>query len=110
MGEYYGKKSLNMSRKTKRAKEKGKAKEKSRNTITSSQKKKKAIEAKMVKNNSSNILAKNFDFDPQEYRDKSLLFDLKKTSEEQILRRYWKKYLMTTNILLNIEMEQIPSK
>ena len=41
----------------------------------------------MVKNNSANILAKNFDFDPQEYRDKSLLFDLKKTSEEQILRR-----------------------
>lgn len=64
----------------------------------------------MVKNNSANILAKNFDFDTQEYRDKSLLFDLKKTSEEQILRRYWKKYLMTTNILLNIEMEQIPSK
>ena len=43
---------------------------------------KKAIEAKMAKNNSAKILAKKFDFDPQEY--KSLLFDLKKTSEEQI--------------------------
>ena len=52
------------------------------------------------------LLAQNFAF-PQEYRDKSLLFDLKKTSEEQSSRQYWKKYLMTTNIILNIEMERI---
>ena len=52
---------------------------------------KKAIEAKMAKNNSAKILAKKFDFDPQEYLDKSLLFDLKKTSEEQIFEAVLEK-------------------
>ena len=45
---------------------------------------KKAIQAKLAKNNSAKLLAKNFDFDLQEYLDKSLLFDLKEMSEEQI--------------------------
>ena len=45
---------------------------------------KKTIEANIAKNSSAKILAKTFDFDPQEYLDKFLLFDLKKTSEEQI--------------------------
>ena len=45
---------------------------------------KKALEAGMVKNNSARILPKNFDFDLQELLDKSLLFDLRKTSKEKI--------------------------
>ena len=44
----------------------------------------KGIDAKMSKNNSAEISAKNFNFDPQEHLDKSLLFDLKKTSKEKI--------------------------
>ena len=42
------------------------------------------IEQQMAKKNSKGILSKTFDFDPGEYLDKSLLFDLKKTSEEKI--------------------------
>ena len=38
----------------------------------------------MAKNNSARILPKNFDFDLQELLDKSLLFDLRKTSKEKI--------------------------
>ena len=45
---------------------------------------KKALEAGMAKNNSARILPKNFDFDLQELLDKSLLFDLRKTSKEKI--------------------------
>ena len=52
---------------------------------------KKLIEVKMAKNNSAKILTKNFDFDPQEYLDKSLLFDLKKTSKEQIFKAILEK-------------------
>ena len=52
---------------------------------------KKAIEAKLAKNNSAKLLAKNFDFDLQEYLDKSLLFDLKETSEEQIFEAILEK-------------------
>ena len=45
---------------------------------------KKALEVGMAKNNSARILPKNFDFDLQELLDKSLLFDLRKTSKEKI--------------------------
>ena len=45
----------------------------------------------MAKNNSAKILAKNFDFDPQECLVKSFLFDLKKTSEEQIFEAILEK-------------------
>ena len=38
---------------------------------------KKLIEKKMAKKNSKSILSGTFDFDPEEYLDKSLLFDLK---------------------------------
>ena len=33
-----------------------------------------------------------FNFDLEEYLDKSLLFDLKKTSEEKYSMGYWKRY------------------
>ena len=52
---------------------------------------KKAIEAKMARNKSAKILAKNIDFGPQQYLDTSLLFDLKKTSEEQIFEAILEK-------------------
>ena len=38
----------------------------------------------MVENNSKLLLSWKFDFDPEEILDKSLLFDLKKTSEDKI--------------------------
>ena len=38
----------------------------------------------MAKNNSKAIISGTFGFDPEDYLDKSLLFDLKKTSEEKI--------------------------
>ena len=44
---------------------------------------KKAIGRKMAKNNSKAIISGTFDFDPKDYLDKSLLFDLMKTSEEK---------------------------
>ena len=56
---------------------------------------KKFIENRMAKKNSNAILSKTFDFDPQEYLDKSLLFDLKKTSEEKIFDSILKKILDT---------------
>ena len=45
---------------------------------------KKFLEQQMAKKNSKAILSKTFDFDPEKYLDKSLLFDLKKTSEDKI--------------------------
>ena len=36
----------------------------------------------MAKNNSKAIISGTFGFDPEDYLDKSLLFDLKKTSKE----------------------------
>ena len=39
---------------------------------------------KWQKKNSKSILLSTFDFDPEEYLDKSLLFDLKKISKEKI--------------------------
>ena len=44
---------------------------------------KKFLKQQMGKKNSKAILSKTFDFDPEEYLDKSLLFHLKKTSEEK---------------------------
>ena len=40
--------------------------------------KKKALEVNVAKKNSQAIISKTFDFDPEDYLDKSLLFDLKK--------------------------------
>ena len=42
---------------------------------------KKLIGKKMAKKNSQSILSRTFDFDPEEYLDKSLLFGLKISSE-----------------------------
>ena len=42
------------------------------------------LKKKIAKKNSKSILLGTFDFDPEEYLDKSLLFDLKKTREEKI--------------------------
>ena len=54
---------------------------------------KKNREQKVVENNSRLLLSGKFDFDPKEILDKSLLFDLQKTSEEKkFLIRYLKKY------------------
>ena len=58
--------------------------EKSIHTPKHPRERKKFIEQQMGKKNSKGILSKTFDFDPAEYLDKSLLFDLKKTSEEKI--------------------------
>ena len=58
--------------------------EKSIQTSKHPRERKKFIEQQMGKKNSKGILSKTFDFDPAEYLDKSLLFDLKKTSEEKI--------------------------
>ena len=38
----------------------------------------------MAKNNSKAIISGTFDFDPEDYLIKSLLFDLKKTRKEKI--------------------------
>ena len=38
----------------------------------------------MAKNKSKLLLSGKFDFDPEEILDKSLSFDLKKTSDEKI--------------------------
>ena len=38
----------------------------------------------MAKNNSKAIISGTFHFDPEDYLDKSLLFDLRKTGEEKI--------------------------
>ena len=46
-----------------------------------------------VENNSKLLLSGKFDFDPQEILDKSLLFDLKKTSGEKIFGLILEKLL-----------------
>ena len=45
----------------------------------------------MAKKNSKAILSKTFDFDPEEYLDKYLLFNLKKTSEEKFFDSIFEK-------------------
>ena len=54
---------------------------------------KKAIEIKLAKNNSKAIISGTFGFDPEDYLDKSLLFDLKKASEEKIFDTLIEKML-----------------
>ena len=61
------------------------------------------LEQQMAEKNSRAILRKTFDFDLKEYLDKSLLFDLKKTSEEKFLIQSLKKYRTVTTITSNIE-------
>ena len=52
----------------------------------------KAIERKMAKTNSKAIISGNFDFDREDYLNRSLLFKLKKTSEEKIVDAIIEKY------------------
>ena len=61
------------------------------------------IENRMAKKNSNAILSKTFDFDPQEYLDKSLLFDLKRQVRKKFLIQSLKKYWTLTRITLKIE-------
>ena len=42
------------------------------------------MKKKIAEKNSKSILSGTFDFDPEEFLDKSLLFDLKKTSDNDI--------------------------
>ena len=51
---------------------------------------KKLIEKKMAKKNSKSILSGTFDFDPEEYLDKSLLFDLKDKWRKTFWHNNWK--------------------
>ena len=71
---------------------------------------KKAIEAKLTKNNSAKLLAKNFDFDHQEYLNKSLLFDLKEMSKEHIFEAMLEKIPDDDKYYIQLETEQIPSE
>ena len=56
----------------------------------------------MAKKNSKAILSKTFDFDPEEYLDKYLLFDLEKISEEKHFDSVLEKYRTMTRITLKI--------
>ena len=47
------------------------------------QDRKKVLKVKLAKKNLQAIISKTFDFNPEDYLEKSLLFDLKKTSEEK---------------------------
>ena len=53
-------------------------------TIKQLREQKKLLEKKIAEKNSKSILSGTFDFDPEYYLDKSLLFDLKKTSDNDI--------------------------
>ena len=57
---------------------------KAKPTIIHPRQRKELREQKMVENNSKLLLSGKFNFDPEEILDKSLLFDLKKTSEDKI--------------------------
>ena len=48
---------------------------------------------KKKKKKSNSVLLGTFDFDPEEYLDKSHLFDLKKTSDEKIFNAILEKIL-----------------
>ena len=50
---------------------------------------KKLIGKKMAKKNSQSVLSLTFDFDPEEYLDKSLLFGLKISSEKNFFFLMW---------------------
>ena len=88
MGEYYEKKPLKEAKYVPENKvetfKRIKNCNKTTDVPTYSRDRKKVIERKMEKNNSKSIVSGTFDFDPEDYLDKSLLFDLKKTSEEKI--------------------------
>ena len=60
--------------------------------------KEKTSQQKMAENNSKLFLSGKFDFDPEEILDKSLLFNLKKTSEEKIFDLILEKILDKNNI------------
>ena len=66
---------------------------KGKTTIKYPRERKKLCEQKIAKNNSKLLLFGKFDFDPKENSDKSLLFDLKKTSEEKIFDLILEKIL-----------------
>ena len=57
---------------------------KAKTTIIHPRQRKKLREQKMAENNSKLLLLGKFDFDREGIFDKSLLFDLKKTSEDKI--------------------------
>ena len=70
-------------------------------------KKKKHCDQKMAESNSKLLLSGKFDSDPEEILDKSLLFNLKKTSVEKHLIWDLKKYQTKTIFLtLSIGREQ----
>ena len=73
------------------------------NSYQTSPKAKRIVWKKLAKNNSKSKLSGKFDFNPEEFLDKSLLFNLKQTSEEQIFDTILEKYTIMTNILCNIE-------
>ena len=52
---------------------------------------------KIAKKNSKSILLDTLDFDPEEYLDKSLLFNLRKTSKEKIFDAILEKILDNDN-------------
>ena len=99
-GEYYEEKPLKKSskarknnlkeskcvpeRKIETFKRKTKNRKKPTDVPTHPRDRKKVIERKMAKSNSKATISDTFGFDPEDYLDKSLLFDLKKTSEEKI--------------------------
>ena len=60
-------------------------------TINHLRQRKKLFEQKIVENNLKLLLSGKFDFDPKEILDKSLLFDLEKTSEDKIFDPILKK-------------------
>ena len=55
-------------------------------------------EKKLVENNSKLLLSGKVDFDPEEISDKSLLFNLKKTSEKKIFDLILEKILDKNDI------------
>ena len=60
----------------------------------------------MAKKNSKAILSKTFDFDPEEYLDKYLLFNLKKTSAEKFFDSIFEKIPDTD--MYYIEQKMVP--
>ena len=89
MGEYYEEKHLKEAKHVPENKiktfKRTKNCKKATDVPTHSQDRKKVIERKMEKSNSKPIVSGTFDFDPEDYLEKSLLFDLKKISEEKFV-------------------------
>ena len=66
---------------------------------------------KLPKIYSKSILSGKFDFNPEEFLDKSILFDLKKKmSKEQIFDAILEKYPIMRNTISNIKRVQTRSK